>query len=429
MELRIPGYDKVQGSLTLGGYDASRISSKNVTFPMYQDVSRRFIVDLTTITYIPTGVSTITTSITLMSETISIFIDSTIPYIYLPANICDRFATAFGLQYNDTTEIYTINDTMHTSLQQMNPNITFTLANSAGQTHDIVFPYGAFNMNASFPVVNDTTAYFPLKRAANDTQYTLGRTFLQEAYLIADYQRSTFTVSDCVWPPTFNQDIVTILPPPVNDTSASNNSTTSNHHSSLPVGAIAGGIVGAIVAILIAALLSCFLIFKPHKSKHSKHSPNGFERHDSQAESERPVHRAESNEAMTEYTLYKPELDAQDTETSYDTSVLGSSRGPNSPGDPNPPHYPNLPNYPISPRDPNSPRDQKIDFLQSPSMRSPTTDGGEWERAELESPHLAEMPAIEPVGVEMYSPKEGESREKREDCLSQGPRHKTYYHP
>jgi hypothetical protein len=29
--------------------------------------------------------------------------------------------------------------------------------------------------------VKNTTSYFPLKRAANDTQYTLGRAFLQEA--------------------------------------------------------------------------------------------------------------------------------------------------------------------------------------------------------------------------------------------------------
>jgi hypothetical protein len=29
--------------------------------------------------------------------------------------------------------------------------------------------------------VSNQTRYFPLQRAANDTQYTLGRTFLQEA--------------------------------------------------------------------------------------------------------------------------------------------------------------------------------------------------------------------------------------------------------
>jgi hypothetical protein len=169
--------------LTLGGYDASRFSAKNLTIPFYTDTARKFITDLTAITYIPTGVSTITSSKTLMSETISMFIDSTIPYIYLPTPICDRFEAAFGLQWNDTSEIYTINDTMHTSLKSMNPNITFSLSNTGGETLDIVLPYAAFDLTASFPVVRTGTKanYFPLRRAANDTQYTLGRVFLQEA--------------------------------------------------------------------------------------------------------------------------------------------------------------------------------------------------------------------------------------------------------
>jgi len=68
----------------------------------------------------------------------------------------------------------------------MNPNITFTIANTAGQNLDIVFPYRAFDLTATFPVLTnisnltDSVAYFPLKRADNDTQYTLGRAFLQE---------------------------------------------------------------------------------------------------------------------------------------------------------------------------------------------------------------------------------------------------------
>jgi len=76
--------------------------------------------------------------------------------------------------------------TQHTALQDLSPNITFTIANTAGQNLDIVFPYSAFDLTATFPVlsnvsnITDSVAYFPLQRADNDTQYTLGRTFLQE---------------------------------------------------------------------------------------------------------------------------------------------------------------------------------------------------------------------------------------------------------
>jgi hypothetical protein len=259
-------YNKVQGSLTLGGYDTSRFGSENVTFDFYPDVQRRFVVGLNSITYIPTGVTTTTTSTTLMSEKISLLIDSTIPYIYLPESACARFESAFGLQWNDTSEIYTVNDTQHTALQKMNPNITFTLANTAGETLDIVLPYEAFDLTASFPVVANETLYFPLKRAANDTQYTLGRTFLQEAYLIADYDRSEFSVSPCMWPSTFNENIKAILPP--GETAPNNTITITLKPSPAPAGAIAGGVIGGVAVLILASLAFFFFYWKPrHQAK------------------------------------------------------------------------------------------------------------------------------------------------------------------
>ena len=134
---------------------------RNPTIPFYMDTARKLIADLIAITYIPTGVLTITSSITLMSETISMFINSVIPYIYFLASVCYRFEAAFGLQWNDTSEIYTINNAMNTSLKSSNPNITFRLSNTAGEIQDIVLPYAAFNLTASFPVLaNGTTTMF-----------------------------------------------------------------------------------------------------------------------------------------------------------------------------------------------------------------------------------------------------------------------------
>jgi hypothetical protein len=121
-----------------------------------------------------------------MSETISMLIDSTIPFIYLPTNVCSKFESELGLQWDANDEIYTVNSTQHTLLQNMNPNITFTIANTAGQDLDVILPYSAFDLTATFPVLTNisnlmnSVAYFPLKRADNDTQYTFGRAFLQE---------------------------------------------------------------------------------------------------------------------------------------------------------------------------------------------------------------------------------------------------------
>ena len=88
--------------------------------------------------------------------------------------------------YDNTTERYLVNETQHTNLLSTNAETTFRIADglTGGQTVDIKLPYNAFDLEVQYPLVTNTSYYFPLKRAANDTQYTLGRTFLQEASVI-----------------------------------------------------------------------------------------------------------------------------------------------------------------------------------------------------------------------------------------------------
>jgi hypothetical protein len=105
------------------------------------------------------------------------------PHIWLPVEACALFEDVFGLTYDNETELYLVNDTQHTNILSQNPSITFTLGNlTAGVDVNITLPYAAFDLSVSYPIVANSTRYFPLKRAANATQYTLGRTFLQEAY-------------------------------------------------------------------------------------------------------------------------------------------------------------------------------------------------------------------------------------------------------
>ena len=76
-----------------------------------------------------------------------------------------------------------MNGTQYTQLMTENPEVTFTLSNSlsGGETVSIVLPFGAFALQANYPFTPNETIYFPLKKAANDTQNTLGRAFMQEA--------------------------------------------------------------------------------------------------------------------------------------------------------------------------------------------------------------------------------------------------------
>lgn len=173
------GFKKVQGSLTLGGYDASKFIPNAVDFQFADDISRDLVVGLQSITFSDPK----TPSKILLSEGILTFIDSTVPHIWLPLDACKRFEAAFGLTYNSTVERYLVNNTLHEQLQSRNPSITFSLGDSisGGSKIDITFPYAAFDLSVDYPIVDTKQYYFPLRRADNETQYTLGRTFLQES--------------------------------------------------------------------------------------------------------------------------------------------------------------------------------------------------------------------------------------------------------
>jgi hypothetical protein len=149
----------------------------SVSFTMAGDITRDLVVYLQSISY--SGSS----SATLLSEPIAIFIDSTDSNIWLPENVCDAFERAFGLTLDSETGLYLVSETHNTELLNSNAQVTFRLADvaSGGDAVTIVLPYNAFALTAEYPLVNNSSYYFPLKRAANSTQYTLGRTFLQEA--------------------------------------------------------------------------------------------------------------------------------------------------------------------------------------------------------------------------------------------------------
>ncbi len=171
---------------------------------------------------------------------------------------------ALGLTYNETAELYFVNDTVHDKLLSQNPNVTFTLgpASTDGSTVDIVMQYGSFDLTADYPIVNNATRYFPLKQAQNDSQYTLGRAFLQDAYVIADYDRSNFSVSQAVFPNGSNiQQIVAIRRP--------NDSLPPTHHKLLSDDDKIGIAIAAVVSFLTAVAVVIRYGVRKRAKKHA----------------------------------------------------------------------------------------------------------------------------------------------------------------
>jgi hypothetical protein len=253
----------VFGNLILGGFDATRFtpSANGFSFTFSQDPSRLLTVGVDSIL----ATNTLQGTYSLTAGAHFSVIDSTVSHLWLPEDVCAEFEIAFGLTYDPQTDLYLVNDTVHEELISRNPTLTFKLVNSLQDATtnytNIELPYAAFDLQASYPYYPNATNYFPIRRAANDTQYILGRTLLQEAYLIVDYERANFTVAQATFPdPLPKANVVAIAPPGFSGSAPAPTSATASSPG-ISTGAIAGIAIGA-VAVLILAILTFFFFHK-----------------------------------------------------------------------------------------------------------------------------------------------------------------------
>jgi hypothetical protein len=243
----------------MGGYDTTRFKPNDLEFAFGADFSRDLLVSLQSITYDTAGSSP------LLASCIDMFIDSLVPEIWLPVNVCEAFAQQFNLTWNEQGQLYFIQEKTHTALRAQNPTFAFTIgqAGGGGSTIDIVLPYSAFDLNLTTPIVGNTTRYFPLKQAQSSSQYTLGRAFLQEAYVIADYERHNFSVAQALFPPTsVSQNIVPIIAPSQapnsNGTASPPTQDPKSNGVRLSGGVVAGIVVAALIVLVTEILAAVF---------------------------------------------------------------------------------------------------------------------------------------------------------------------------
>ncbi|RAL63573.1 hypothetical protein DID88_003617 [Monilinia fructigena] len=208
--------------LIFGGYDTSRFIPNSASFTLYPDVNRDIVVAVQAITY----------------------------------SSCEEFEKAFGLLLDNTTGLYLINSTQYSLLTKTNPQVTFTLANSlvGGDTASIVLPFNAFALPATYPFVPNHTYYFPLRKSANESQNTLGRAFLQEAYLTVDYERGNFTVSQCIWIDGATSEISSIISPTLTSNSLNIPQGSPSAYSSNPTTDLSIGVICIIVVMMVVAI-------------------------------------------------------------------------------------------------------------------------------------------------------------------------------
>ncbi|KAJ2895381.1 aspartic peptidase domain-containing protein [Zalerion maritima] len=222
-------------SLTLGGYDKNRFQSHDINFDMdggYPAVKVRAIeASSAESDSAPSHWSSTTETLLMTNESVDALIDSTTPHLWLPSTICDRFALAFNLTWDEDIgyHVYGGSESDGTQLySQFKRNtdimLKFTLSDTNNndlfdndrEVVNITVPVAAFTSLLSYPFANlnygdESLPYFTLKRTTNSSKIILGRSFMQEAYLRANYDPPRFSVHQVKFPDDYSDtDIETI---------------------------------------------------------------------------------------------------------------------------------------------------------------------------------------------------------------------------
>lgn len=251
------------GNLVIGGYDQSRFKPAESNFTFGPNPDRPLKV----------GVQSIVTNTSLLHQTQSnlvdsghwSYIDSTVSQLWLPEAICDQFEKAFHLTYNNESGLYFVDDKTHEQLVELNPTIAFQFGNdlspSSSNSTEIVLPYAAFDLWIRAPNSSASNAlrYFPIRRSKDDSQNTIGRVLLQEAYLIVDHDRKSFNLSQANFSdPMPDFDIRSIFSP--------GTVFPSDDHG-LSSGVKAGISIAALTASLLVLVGVLLCWWRPRRSK------------------------------------------------------------------------------------------------------------------------------------------------------------------
>ena len=264
----------VPASLTLGGYDANRLVTNDVNFDLDPDQKPVVALNSVTVSANPINGSKIVTGWSADKFQLGApepdefyTIDSSTPYLWLPESMCDKFAQALGLHYDDGLELFTFgkNATQHQRLLDSNLTFTFELTNLPGSDNkvELSLPYDAFDLQLSypFPGLNATPSsspinYFPLRKAGNSSQYTIGRVFLQETYLMVDYERNNFSISQAAFDVNAlnNIKLVDIIGP--DNSSLAGPETPKIRHglNARDIGLVVGALIGGLAIALFVSI-------------------------------------------------------------------------------------------------------------------------------------------------------------------------------
>lgn len=291
-------YRNMPVSLTLGGYDSARFVPHEIDFVLTaSDKSPRpnvrgIQVNAKTKQAGWNGSSKI---LSTYNESFLALIDSTTPFLWLPEVVCDAFATAFNLTYNETFQVYTLTDDQYGRFRD-SEDYSFTFSLSSPENRDnfgqpldvpgvvnITVPMRSFIGTLQGPYKgkiaygDPSVAYFMLRKQSNDKTPIIGRGFLQESYLITKYDQGSFRIHQAAFPKDPKADAKLL---PVNRTANSlypgPPTNQPGTHTGLSVSQMVGLIAGLLVLCTVGIFITC-CIWRRNVRKNKRREQAGLD--------------------------------------------------------------------------------------------------------------------------------------------------------
>lgn len=295
-------------SLWLGGYDSSRTLGSVSSQPL--PASSLFTIDLLDIGVgvdhggspfpyterhgiLAEGNSSISTSV-------PVTMNPGAPYMYLPNSTCEAIAKDLPVTYNAKYGLYFWNtqDPEYAKIITSPTYLSLTFRGSADNL-TIKVPFQLLNLTLEAPLVSQSTSYFPCQPPNNSTAYSLGRAFLQAAFIGVNWDKgngnwflaqapgpntaltpvqkpittSTIDGSTANWADTW-KTVWTPLPDPnapfssgpqAKNITAGQSSRPTSSGSTLSGGGIAGVVIAAVSVILLFFAVGYFVRRRKHK--------------------------------------------------------------------------------------------------------------------------------------------------------------------
>ncbi|KAI0141818.1 aspartic peptidase domain-containing protein [Xylariaceae sp. FL1272] len=209
----------MSGSLYFGGYDQNRIVGEILSYAdditksiNLKDIGIQVIDGASPWSFDTKSGLLAANNDSIPSGGIEVSVDGCSPYLTLPKSTCDAIAKELPVTYNEALGLYIWNtdDAKYSQIVSSASALQFNFtAGSNTETVTINVPFPHLNLTLTQPLVDTDMQYFPCYTGFAG-QYTLGRAFLQDAFIGAHWGMKKWWLAQAPGPNIPSANVKTI---------------------------------------------------------------------------------------------------------------------------------------------------------------------------------------------------------------------------